>query len=178
MPVPAAIVVIVNSSAGTAAKRERIEVELADLFRAAGTQAEVIALERGQDPAAVARDASARASIVVAGRRRRHGQQRRGRQSSIRRPRSACFPLGTLNHFAKDLHIPLDLADAIGVVAARSHRPRRCRPGQRSRVREQQLDRPLSVASSKSARRCGGADTASGRRWRSRRFACSGAIAA
>lgn len=117
MPAPAAIVVIVNSSAGTAAKRERIEVELADLFRAAGTKTEVIALERGQDPTAVARAASARASIVVAA-----GGD--GTVSSIAAavvdsPAAlGVLPLGSLNHFAKDLHIPLDLADAVTVVAA------------------------------------------------------------
>jgi diacylglycerol kinase family enzyme len=117
MPAPAAIVVIVNSSAGTAAKRERIEIELADLFRAAGCAAEVIALQRGQDPTAVAREASARASVVVAA----------GGDGTVSSVAAAVadstaalgvIPLGTLNHFAKDLHIPLDLADAIAVVAA------------------------------------------------------------
>ncbi len=117
MPAPAAIVVIVNSSAGTAAKRERIEVELADLFRAAGTTAEVIALERGQDPAAVARDASARASIVVAA--GGDGTVSSVAAAVVDSPAAlGVLPLGTLNHFAKDLHIPLDLADAIRVVAA------------------------------------------------------------
>jgi diacylglycerol kinase family enzyme len=117
MPAPAAIVVIVNSSAGTAAKRGRIETELADLFRAAGREAEVIALQRGQDATAVARDASARASIVVAA-----GGD--GTVSSIAAAvvdstaALGVLPLGTLNHFAKDLHIPLDLAGAIAVVAA------------------------------------------------------------
>ena len=117
MSAPAAIVVIVNSSAGTAAKRERIEIELAGLFRAAGRDAEVIALERGQDPTAVAREASARASIVVAA----------GGDGTVSSVAAAVvdstaalgvLPLGTLNHFAKDLHIPLDLADAVAVVVA------------------------------------------------------------
>src|SRR5688572_30139506 len=103
MPAPAAIVVIVNSSAGTAAKRERIEIELTDLLRAAGCAAEVIALQRGQDPTAVARDASARASVVVAA-----GGD--GTVSSVAAAVAGStaalgvIPLGTLNHFAKDLH--------------------------------------------------------------------------
>ncbi len=114
---PAAIVVIVNSSAGTAAKRERIEVELADLFRAAGTRTEVVALERGQDPTAVARDASARASIVVAA--GGDGTVSSVAAAVVDSPAAlGVLPLGSLNHFAKDLHIPLDLADAIKVVAA------------------------------------------------------------
>lgn len=117
MPAPAAIVVIVNSSAGTAAKRERIEIELADLFRAAGREAEVIALQRGQDPTPLAREASARASIVVAA----GGDGTVGSVAGAVVDSTAALgvlPLGTLNHFAKDLHIPLDLADAIAVVVA------------------------------------------------------------
>ena len=117
MPSSAAIVVIVNSSAGTAAKRERIEVELADLFRAAGTKTEVVALKRGDDPTPVARDASARASIVVAA--GGDGTVSSVAAAVVDSPAAlGVLPLGTLNHFAKDLHIPLDLADAIKVVAA------------------------------------------------------------
>ena len=66
---------------------------------------------------AAARTASARASIVVAA----------GGDGTISSVAAAVIdspaalgvlPLGTLNHFAKDLHIPLDLAGAIAVVAA------------------------------------------------------------
>ena len=117
MPQPAAIVVIVNSSAGTAAKRERIEIELADLFRAAGRETEVIALQRGQDPGAVARDASARAAIVVAA--GGDGTVSSVAAAVVGSPAAlGVLPLGTLNHFARDLHIPLDLAAAISVVVA------------------------------------------------------------
>ena len=117
MPAPAAIAVIVNSSAGTAAKRARVEVELADLFREAGREAEVIALQHGQNPTDAAKRASARASIVVAA----------GGDGTVSSVAAAIvdsgaalgvLPLGTLNHFAKDLHIPLDLREAVAVVVA------------------------------------------------------------
>lgn len=114
---PPVIVVILNSSAGSAAKRERIEVELADLFRAAGCRAEVIALERGDDPAVAARKVSSRASIVVAA--GGDGTVSSVAAAIVDSPAAlGVLPLGTLNHFAKDLHIPLDLADAIAVVVA------------------------------------------------------------
>ena len=95
----------------------RIEAELADLFRAAGRDAEIIALRDGQNPADAARAASARASIVVAA----------GGDGTVSSVAAGIFespaalgvlPLGTLNHFAKDLHIPLDLRKAVAVVAA------------------------------------------------------------
>lgn len=116
MPSDAPVVVIVNSTAGSAGHPE-IERELGELFRAAGCEAEIIALAKDQDPTAAARDASARASIVVAA----------GGDGTVNSVATAIvdstaalgvLPLGTLNHFAKDLHIPLDLREAVAVVAA------------------------------------------------------------
>jgi diacylglycerol kinase family enzyme len=110
------IVVILNSGAGTAIGRPDLGNELGDLFRAAGCDAEVVALHEGQDPADVARTVSARAAIVVAG-----GGD--GTVCSVAtgilgsRAALGILPLGTLNHFAKDLGIPLDLKEAIGVIA-------------------------------------------------------------
>ena len=117
MPPPAPVVVIVNSTAGSAGGHPEIERELGELFRAAGCEAEIIALAKDQDPTAAARDASARASIVVAA----------GGDGTVNSVATAIvdstaalgvLPLGTLNHFAKDLHIPLDLREAVAVVAA------------------------------------------------------------
>ena len=117
MPPRASIAVIVNSAAGTAMGQPRIETELADLFRAAACDAEIIALHEGQSPTDAARKASARASIVVAA----------GGDGTVSSVAAGIFespaalgvlPLGTLNHFAKDLHIPLDLRKAVAVVAA------------------------------------------------------------
>ena len=118
MAQPTSIVVIVNASAGTATKNPHIDTELADLFRTFGYEAEVIQLRVGQDPTDVARDASARVSIVVAG----------GGDGTVSGVAAALvssqaalgvLPLGTLNHFAKDLNIPLDIREAVAVVAAR-----------------------------------------------------------
>ena len=116
MPSDAPVVVIVNSTAGSAGHPE-VESELGEVFRAAGREAEIIALAQGQDPAAIARDASKRASIVVAA----------GGDGTVSSVAAAIvdstaalgvLPLGTLNHFAKDLHIPLDLREAVAVVVA------------------------------------------------------------
>jgi diacylglycerol kinase family enzyme len=115
MPAPASIVVIVNIRAGTATKG--IDTELADLFHAAGRDAEIISLAAGESPTNAARSASARASIVVAG----------GGDGTVNGVATGLFgspaalgvlPLGTLNHFAKNLRLPHDLREAVAVVAA------------------------------------------------------------
>ena len=117
MPSPASVAVIVNARAGTAMGHPRIEAELGDLFRAAGCDAEIIALRAGQDPKEAARQASTRASIVAAA-----GGD--GTVSSVAAgivdsaAALGVLPLGTLNHFARDLRIPFDLPKAVAVVAA------------------------------------------------------------
>jgi diacylglycerol kinase family enzyme len=118
MAQPTSIVVILNASAGTATRNPDLDTELADLFRTFGYEAEVIQLRAGQNPTDVARDASARVSIVVAG----GGDGTvSGVAAALVSSKAALgvLPLGTLNHFAKDLHIPLDLREAVAVVAAR-----------------------------------------------------------
>jgi diacylglycerol kinase family enzyme len=114
--------VILNAAAGTAQRPPQFAAELGDLFRASGCDAEIVQLRPGQNPVDAARSASARASIVVAG----------GGDGTVSGVAAGIFgsqaalgvlPLGTLNHFAKDLHIPLDLREAVAVVAA-GHRAR------------------------------------------------------
>jgi diacylglycerol kinase family enzyme len=118
MSQPGPIAVILNASAGTALKHPHIDTEVGDLFRAAGCDAEIIVLRAGQSPVEAARQASARASLVVAG-----GGD--GTISSVvagivGSPAAlGVLPLGTLNHFARDLRIPIDLQQAVAVVAAR-----------------------------------------------------------
>ena len=114
---PSSIAVVLNAAAGVAKARRGIESELTDLFRAAGRDVEIVTLGPGQNPAEVARHLSAHAAIVVAA----------GGDGTVSGVAAGVFgsaaalgvlPLGTLNHFAKDLHIPLDLPTAVEVVAA------------------------------------------------------------
>jgi diacylglycerol kinase family enzyme len=93
------------------------EGEIATLFAAAGCQADVQVLRQGHDPADAARAASAAGSIVVAA----------GGDGTVSRVAAGVveadgtlgvLPLGTLNHFAKDLQIPLALGEAVQTVAA------------------------------------------------------------
>ena len=111
------IVVILNAAAGAVTSRPAIAAEVRDLFQAAGRDAGIVTLQAGQNPTEAARDASTRAAIVVAA-----GGD--GTVSSVAAGiiESAAalgvLPLGTLNHFAKDAHIPLDLSEAVAVIAA------------------------------------------------------------
>ena len=113
---PASIVVIVNGRAGSATT-PGIDTRIAELVLEAGHDADIITLQPGEDPAAAARKASAHASIVVAA-----GGD--GTVSSVAAglidstAALGVLPLGTLNHFAKALHIPSDLPTAVAVVAA------------------------------------------------------------
>lgn len=111
------MIVILNRAAGTAAKQsEEEEKKIRDLFAASGSEAEIIYPDEQQDISAVARKAAeSDEEIIVAG----------GGDGTISAVAGALaetnkvlgvLPLGTLNHFAKDLSIPLDLAQAIAVI--------------------------------------------------------------
>ena len=82
------------------------------------------------------------------------------------------LPLGTLNHFARDLGIPADLDEAAAIDRRRPRAPRRRRRDERPDLHQQQRDRPLS-ADGRRPRRCSasGSAEASGWRWSSRRCA-------
>ena len=117
MQPPASIAVIVNSRAGGSNRRRDVHTELRDLFRQAGHDPEIITLREREDPSAAARDASARASIVVAA----------GGDGTVSAVASGLtgshaalgiLPIGTLNHFARDLRIPFDVPQAVAVIAA------------------------------------------------------------
>jgi len=114
-------ILLLNASSGAAAgAAEASHPVLADVQKALeahGVQAAVV-IERGDRVAARARRAvSEGCRLVVAG----------GGDGTISAVASALvdsdatlgvLPLGTLNHFAKDLGIPLDVAGAVGVLAA------------------------------------------------------------
>lgn len=112
----ATISVIINADAGLGHDSARAEA-LADQFRAHGLQASITLAHGGAQITAAARRALAEGvATVVAG----------GGDGSVNAVASVLagspvrlgvLPLGTLNHFAKDLKIPLALDQAIANIA-------------------------------------------------------------
>ncbi|MGV7210204.1 diacylglycerol/lipid kinase family protein [Oxalobacteraceae bacterium A2-2] len=108
--------VIINASAGLGYE-DALMRELEDKFRAHGLQPSVLLARSGEEMIAAAKRAVAEgADTVVAG----------GGDGTINAVGSALLgsavrygvlPMGTLNHFAKDLKIPLALDEAIANVA-------------------------------------------------------------
>jgi YegS/Rv2252/BmrU family lipid kinase len=117
MPEPAPVAVIINASAGNGCTPEWVG-NLADKFHAGRLAARVTLARSGAEIIEAAQRAVADdCPIVVAG----------GGDGTINAVASqlvgtgiafGVLPLGTLNHFAKDLNIPLDLNDAIANVIA------------------------------------------------------------
>lgn len=109
--------VLLNARSGAGSGPERGD-EIAGLFAQAGVQADVVLAERPEDfGAAMERARAGGTRLVVAG-----GGD--GTQAAVASwvAGTDCvqgvLPLGTLNHFAKDLGIPLALEDAVRTVAA------------------------------------------------------------
>lgn len=116
MPAAGTVDVILNVHAGTG-HDGNVAQTLADLFRAQGTDARIISADPGHDdPTALARRAVAggASAVVAAG-----GD---GTVSSVAAALAGTgtplgvIPLGTLNHFAKDIGIPLPLEEAVRVI--------------------------------------------------------------
>jgi diacylglycerol kinase family enzyme len=113
----AAISVIVNAAAGTGSTPDWAK-SLPEQFAAAGLQADVQLVQQGSELTPAAQAAVKRgASIVVAG----------GGDGTVSAVATGLvgtgvalgvLPMGTLNHFAKDLAVPLELEQAIAVIAA------------------------------------------------------------
>jgi YegS/Rv2252/BmrU family lipid kinase len=114
---PRAVEVIINVRSGTSSK-EAMRERLAELFQQNGIQARISLARNGQSLAELARRAvNGDAVTVVAG----------GGDGTINAVASTLIdtdktlgvlPLGTLNHFAKDLTIPLDLEGAAQTIIA------------------------------------------------------------
>ena len=114
---PPSIEVILNASSGTDEKTEARRV-LAETFAASGIEAQIWLANSGAEVVELARRAAAgTAHTIVAG----------GGDGTVNTVAAAVIgagktlgvlPLGTLNHFAKDLGIPLELAAAARTIIA------------------------------------------------------------
>ena len=135
--------VIVNQGAGTVQRQELTPDQLRDAFAAAGVEAEVHFVDGAEIPeaarAALARGVDALIAGGGDGTVRSLAAVLAGRREAL-----GVLPLGTLNHFAKDLGVPLAVEEAVAALAAGTRpRPRPGR-GQRRDLRQQLLDRLLS----------------------------------
>ncbi|HXI94316.1 MAG TPA: diacylglycerol kinase family protein [Blastocatellia bacterium] len=114
---PRAVEVIINARSGTSNK-EALRDQLAELFQQNGIEARISLARSGESVVELARRAAhSDAGTVVAG----------GGDGTINAVASTLIdtdktlgvlPLGTLNHFAKDLTIPLDLEGAAQTIIA------------------------------------------------------------
>jgi diacylglycerol kinase family enzyme len=112
-PVP----VIVNAAAGKGYKTEHFE-DICKAFAEAGLEAMIVAARDGGEIASLAKRAVDQGHAIVVG---------AGGDGTMNAVASALagsasamgvLPLGTLNHFAKDLKVPLGLEEAARVIAA------------------------------------------------------------
>jgi YegS/Rv2252/BmrU family lipid kinase len=111
------IEVIINIASG-ADDKEELRPRLAEIFAASEHNARISLARNGDEVLVLARQArQSGSSIVVAG----------GGDGTVNTVASAIvdtnktlgvLPLGTLNHFARDLHIPLDLEAAARTIIA------------------------------------------------------------
>ncbi len=115
---PPPIAVIVNAASGSGWDEDAL-AQLEATFRAAGMEAEVLSAKSGEEIRSLAQKAlAARPSLVVAG----GGDGTISTVASLLQSTGIALgvlPLGTLNHFARDLSIPVDVEAAVRVIAAR-----------------------------------------------------------
>jgi diacylglycerol kinase family enzyme len=108
--------VVLNARSGTGCGPERAE-ELKALFAGNGMEAEVVLARSGEEMfAGIDRARASGIELVVAG--GGDGTQSAVASRLVDTPLvQGVLPLGTLNHFAKDLGIPLKLEDAVRTIA-------------------------------------------------------------
>lgn len=116
---PVKIIVIINAGAGAEADgKEDLHSKLVQLFHAGGIEARVSLAHSGEEVTELAREAAQGDAVaIVAG----------GGDGTISSVASemigtnkvlGVLPFGTLNHFAKDLQIPLELEGAVQTIIA------------------------------------------------------------
>lgn len=116
----ATLPVIVNAAAGKGYRMEDFDA-IRDAFRAAGAEANILAANNGTEVEALARRAASEThpAIVAAG---GDGTVSTVAGALVDSPCAlGVLPLGTLNHFARDLRIPLVLEEAARNVVAGRH---------------------------------------------------------
>ena len=109
---PAAVTVIVNKGSGSSTDRSRAAIETA--LARANLRAQIVAVAGPEIRAAA--EKAAGDTLVAAG-----GDGTVSTLAAVAADTGATFgviPLGTLNHFAKDTGIPLDLDAAVAAIAA------------------------------------------------------------
>lgn len=112
----AGVSVIINEHSG-GASRPDTGVQIQELFAAQGVRVRLERVRHGGDLAARARQAAGRGDTLVAS----GGDGTVGTIAAVAVETGALFgvlPTGTLNHFAKDLRIPLDLPQAVHTIVA------------------------------------------------------------
>jgi diacylglycerol kinase family enzyme len=110
------ITVIINGEAGSG-HDDAVATDLRARFHANGMDATVILANGGKDMIAQARDAVARGVPMIAGGGGDGTQNAVAAQLVGSGIPYGVLPMGTLNHFAKDLGIPLDLDGAVRTIA-------------------------------------------------------------
>ena len=115
------ITVLLNPAAGLK-HDQAMPARLSVLFAEAGSPVRIVPLEPGADAAQEVRSAvqTAAAAVVAAGGDGTVRSVAAGLVGS--HTPLGVLPLGTLNHFAKDLGIPLDLKLAVETIVAGHHR--------------------------------------------------------
>jgi diacylglycerol kinase family enzyme len=111
------VAAIVNRGAGAVQRQELTADQLRDAFAAAGVEAEVHFVDGAEIPetarAALARGVDALIAGGGDGTVRSLAAVLAGRREAL-----GVLPLGTLNHFAKDLKVPLAVEEAVPALAA------------------------------------------------------------
>jgi diacylglycerol kinase family enzyme len=111
------MVVLINPHAGKSASgSSRPETKIAELFAALGETPRIVQPQSGSELTSLAREAArgGEQTIVAAG-----GDgtiSTVAGELALTQKTLGVLPIGTLNHFAKDLRIPLDLASAVRTV--------------------------------------------------------------
>lgn len=110
-----AVPVLVNAAAGRGCDEEWAQ-ELAGLFRAEGQEVRVVLVQHGEQMDAALREAlSDSPRLLAAG--GGDGTLNTVAAALLGAPTTlAVLPMGTLNHFARDLGVPTTLADAVHVA--------------------------------------------------------------